>query len=160
MQSSDRRNRGARPLKQTSEWAAIASYSNKVRGVRRCHVGTSLAKQSLFKVYNQTLRKLGDNDFIVERKGVSARQGAGTLERVVKYDQEAFTKAWDYLAKSPSDGEDDQQKQKKSNLKKKNPALFYPWKRAKIRPFWGRTTSFGRSHMLGGAWRKKKTGSD
>ena len=56
-----------------------------------------MAKQSLFKVYNQTLRKLGDNDFIVERKGVSARQGAGTLERVVKYDQEAFTKAWDYL---------------------------------------------------------------
>ena len=29
------------------------------------------------------------------------------MERVVKYDQEAFTKAWDYLAKSPSDDEDD-----------------------------------------------------
>ncbi|CAN0061435.1 unnamed protein product, partial [Laminaria digitata] len=46
--------------------------------------------QSLFKVYNQTLRNLGDNDFSVEHTGVSARQRAGTLERVVKYDQEAF----------------------------------------------------------------------
>ena len=36
-----------------------------------------------------------------------ARQRAGTLERIVKYDQEAFTKAWDYLTKSPSDDEDD-----------------------------------------------------
>ena len=35
------------------------------------------------------------------------RSRAGTLERVVKYDQEAFSKAWDYLASSPSDGEDD-----------------------------------------------------
>ena len=53
--------------------------------------------QSLFKVYNQTLRKMGDNDFInsVDHTGVTARQKAGTLERVVKYDQEAFTKAWD-----------------------------------------------------------------
>ena len=40
-----------------------------------------------------SLRKLGDNDFSVEYTGVSARQRAGTLERVVKYDQEAFTKA-------------------------------------------------------------------
>ena len=63
--------------------------------------------QSLFKVYNQTLRQMGDNDFSVKRTGVTARQEAGTLERVVKYDQEAFTKAWDYLAKSPSDDEDD-----------------------------------------------------
>ena len=63
--------------------------------------------QSLFKVYDQTLRLMGDNDFKVEHTGVSRRQRAGTLERVVKYDQEAFTKAWDYLASSPSDGEDD-----------------------------------------------------
>ena len=41
--------------------------------------------QSL-KVYNQTLRKMGDNDFSVEHTGVTARQKAGTLERVVKYD--------------------------------------------------------------------------
>ena len=39
--------------------------------------------QSLFKVYNQTLRKLGDNDFSVEHTRVSARQRAGMLERVV-----------------------------------------------------------------------------
>ena len=52
--------------------------------------------QSLFKVYNQTLRKLGNNGFSVEHTGVRARQRAGTLERVVKYDtiyKEVFTKA-------------------------------------------------------------------
>ena len=40
--------------------------------------------QSLFKVYNRTLRKMGDNEFSVEHTGVTARQKAGTLERVVK----------------------------------------------------------------------------
>ena len=35
--------------------------------------------QSLFKVYNQTLRKMGDNDCSVEHTGVTARQKAGTL---------------------------------------------------------------------------------
>ncbi|CAM9188403.1 unnamed protein product, partial [Laminaria digitata] len=59
--------------------------------------------QSLFKVYNQTLRKLGDNDFRVEHTGVSARQRAGTLERVVKYDATAFSAAWDYLASSDNE---------------------------------------------------------
>ena len=63
--------------------------------------------QSLFKVYNQTLRKMGDNDFRVEHTGVSARQKAGTLERVVEYDKKAFAEAWDYMAKSDSEGEDD-----------------------------------------------------
>ena len=63
--------------------------------------------QSLFKVYNQTLRKMGDNDFSVEHTGVTARQKAGTLERVVKNDQEAFTKARDYLPAPTCDGEDD-----------------------------------------------------
>ena len=58
--------------------------------------------QSLFKVYNQTLRKLGDNDFSVEHSGVRVRQRAGTLERVVKYDVDAFKAAWDFL----SDAED------------------------------------------------------
>ncbi|CAN0047978.1 unnamed protein product, partial [Sphacelaria rigidula] len=53
--------------------------------------------QSLFKVYNQTLREMGDNDSSVEHSGVRVRQRAGTLERVVKYDKDAFTKAWDYL---------------------------------------------------------------
>ncbi|CAM9741400.1 unnamed protein product, partial [Sphacelaria rigidula] len=52
---------------------------------------------SLFKVYNQTLREMGDNDFSVEHSGVRVRQRAETLERVVKYDKDAFTKAWDYL---------------------------------------------------------------
>ena len=60
--------------------------------------------QSLFKVYNQTLRQMGDNDFSVEYTGVRVRQMAGTLERVVKYDAVAFQKAWDFLASS--DGED------------------------------------------------------
>ena len=36
--------------------------------------------QNLFKVYNQTLRKMGDNDFSVEHTGVTARQKAETLE--------------------------------------------------------------------------------
>ena len=63
--------------------------------------------QSLFKVYNQTVRKMGDNYFSVEHTGVTPRQKAGTLEMVVKYYQEAFTKEWDYLAAPTSDGEDD-----------------------------------------------------
>ena len=50
---------------------------------------------------------MGDNDFSVEHTGVTARQRAGTLERVVKYDQDAFSKVWDYLAVPTSDGEDD-----------------------------------------------------
>ena len=56
--------------------------------------------QSLFKVYNQALRQLGDNDFSVEHTEVRVRQMAGTLERVVKYDAVAFQKAWDFLASS------------------------------------------------------------
>ena len=56
--------------------------------------------QSLFMVYNQTLRQMGDNDFSVEHTGVGVRQMAGTLERVVKYDAVAFQKAWDFLASS------------------------------------------------------------
>ena len=52
--------------------------------------------QSLFKVYNQTLRKMGDNDFSVEHTGVRVRQMAGTLEWVVKYDAVAFQKAWTF----------------------------------------------------------------
>ena len=56
--------------------------------------------QSLYKVYNQTLRQMGDNDYSVEHTGVRVRQMAGTLERVVKYDAVAFQKAWDFLASS------------------------------------------------------------
>ena len=58
--------------------------------------------QSLFKVYNQTLRRFSDNDFSVEHSGVRVRQRAWTLERVVKYDVDAFKVAWDFL----SDAED------------------------------------------------------
>ena len=47
--------------------------------------------QSLFKLYNQTLRKLGDNDFRVEHTGVGKRQRDGTLKTVVVYDAEAFS---------------------------------------------------------------------
>ena len=73
------------------------------------HDGETLERvwQSLFKFDNQTLRKMGDNGFKVEHTGVKKRQRAGTLERVVKYYQEAFSKAWDHLASSPSGGEDD-----------------------------------------------------
>ena len=49
--------------------------------------------QSLFKVYNQTLRhQMGDNNFSVEHTGARVRQMARTLERVVKYDAVAFQK--------------------------------------------------------------------
>ena len=43
----------------------------------------------------------------MEHTGVTARQKAGAIERVVKNYQEAFTKAWDYLVAPTSDGEDD-----------------------------------------------------
>ena len=52
------------------------------------------------KVYNQTLGRMGDNNFSVEHTGVRVRQMAGTLERVVKYDAVAFQKAWDFLVSS------------------------------------------------------------
>ena len=81
--------------------------------------------QSLFKVYNQTLRKMGDNDFSVEHTGVRVWQMAGTLERVVKYDAVAFQKAWDFLASS--DDED-------------NYFFFVDFfssEREQIWPFWG-----------------------
>ena len=38
---------------------------------------------------------------------VSKRQRAGTLEKVVKYDKEAFDKAWAWMASSPSDDEEE-----------------------------------------------------
>ena len=49
---------------------------------------------------------VSDNDFSVEHTGVRKRQRAGTLERAVRYDKEAFDKAWAWLASSPSDSED------------------------------------------------------
>ena len=90
-------------------WRANASSVDELKSVFDLYEeydGDTLERvwQSLFKVYNQTLRKLGDNDFRVEHTGVKARQRAGTLERVVKYDAEAFNAAWDYLASSDSEG--------------------------------------------------------
>lgn len=58
---------------------------------------------SIFKVYNQTLRKMGDNDLSVEYSGVKKRQRAGSLERVVKCGKEVFHKAWAWMASNPSD---------------------------------------------------------
>ena len=46
--------------------------------------GSICVWQSLFKVHNQTLRKVGDNHFRAEHAKVKARQRAGTLERVGK----------------------------------------------------------------------------
>lgn len=68
--------------------------------------GLEFLAESLLKVYNHTLRKLGDIDFSVERNDVRKRQREGTLERTVRYDMEAFDKAWDWLSSSPSDEED------------------------------------------------------
>ena len=50
---------------------------------------------------------MDNNDFSVAHTGVRKRQKAGTLARVVKYDKEAYERAWEFLASSSSDGEDD-----------------------------------------------------
>ena len=86
--------------------------------------------QSLFKIYNQTLRKMGDDDFSVEHTGVRVRKMAGTLERVVKYDAVAFQKAWDFLASS-----DDEDNYFFFFFFSSN---YFPRKGSKIWPFWGR----------------------
>ena len=91
--------------------------------------------QSLFKVYNQTLRQMGDNDFSVEHTGVKVRQMAGTLERVVKYDAVAFQKAWDFLASS-----DDEDNYLFNYLFTRYlfSSNYFPRKGSKIWPFGGR----------------------
>ena len=60
--------------------------------------------QRLFKVYNQALREIGDDNSSVEHTGVKKRQREVTLERVVKYDREALEMAYAWLASSTSDG--------------------------------------------------------
>ena len=80
------------------------------------------------------------------------RQRAGTLERVVKYEQEAFSKAWDYLASSPSDGEDDEVFFFFFSFS----SLFSPPKRGKIRPFLGRLIFFRPFMHAGGCMEKKE----
>ena len=51
---------------------------------------------------------VGVNEHRVEHNEVRAMQRAGTLERVVRNDGEAFEKCWDYLASSSGDSEDEQ----------------------------------------------------
>ena len=63
--------------------------------------------QGVLEVYNQTFCDVGDNDFAVEHAGARKRQREGTLEKVVKYDKEAFERAYAWMASSPSDDEDD-----------------------------------------------------
>ena len=83
-----------------------ARRSSRQQRLRRCSRASTRSTtdtlervwQSLVKVYNQTLRTSGDNDFSVEHSGVRVRQRAGTLERVVKYDVDAFKAAWDFLS--------------------------------------------------------------
>ena len=70
---------------------------------------------------------MGDNDFSVEHTGVRARQKAGTLERVVKYDQAA----WDFLAASPSDDDF-------FFFFSQHFFTLLAWERGELRPFLGR----------------------
>ena len=77
-----------------------SSYCRECAGQKTPILADILIFFFLFKVDNQTLRKLGDNDFRVEHTGVGKRQRDGTLETVVKGDAEAFSAAWDYLADS------------------------------------------------------------
>ena len=89
---------------------------------------------------------MGDIDFRVEHTGVSARQRAGTLERVVKYEPEAFSAAWDYLASSGSE----------TSFLFFFPGVFFPWIRGEIRPFFGRLFFFRPLAHLAGCAKKKK----
>ena len=104
--------------------------------------------QSLFKVYNQTLRKMGDNDFSVEHTGVGVRQMAGTLERVVKYDAVAFQKAWNFLASS-----DDEDNYFFIYLFFRR--IIFPGKGAKYGLFGGDCFFYSRWPMQGNELRKK-----
>ena len=71
----------------------------------------------------------------MEHSGVKARQKAGTLERVVKYDAEALSAAWDHLASGDNDG-----------------YFFFfssvPLNKGRTTPFWGADRyCFGRWRM-------------
>ena len=101
----------------------------------------------LFKVYNQTLRQMGDNDFSVEHTGVRVRQMAGTLERVGKYDPVAFQKAWDFLASSYDED---------NYLFIYFRRIIFPGKGAKYGLFWDDCFFCSRCPMQGNELRKKK----
>ena len=97
--------------------------------------------QSLFKVYKQTLRQMGDNDFSVEHTGVRVRQMVGT-------DAVAFQKAWDFLAFS--DDEDNY-----FYLFIYFSSNYFPRKGSKIWPFGGDCFFCSRWPMQGNELRKK-----
>ena len=61
--------------------------------------------EDVFEVYNHTFYNVGDNDFAVENTRVRKRQREGTLEKVMKYDKEAFERTYAWMASSPSDDE-------------------------------------------------------
>lgn len=59
------------------------------------------------RVYNQTLRKIDDNDFSVDHTGVRKPYRQETLERRIKYKKVASENTYACMTSSPSDGEDD-----------------------------------------------------
>ena len=65
------------------------------------------SKVGIFWEYFGNFSRFFSRMKVFSTTGLSTRQRAGTLERVIKYDQEALSKAWDYLAKSPSDDEEE-----------------------------------------------------
>ena len=66
-----------------------SSYCRECAGQKTPILADILIFFFLFKVDNQTLRKLGDNDFRVEHTGVGKRQRDGTLKR------------WQYMTRKP-----------------------------------------------------------
>ena len=105
--------------------------------------------QCLFKVYNHS-DKLVHNDLGVEHTGVTVLQRARALERDVKYVEEAFDKAQEYLfiASGSTNGE---------NVFFIS-AFFCPAFKVKIRPFSGRLIFFEPfAHLLHIVNVKKKT---
>ena len=73
-----------------------------VRLLKRCSYGDAHGKNRVIAIDNFWVEISFFFASIPGYRCVRAR----TLEGVVKYDQKAFTKAWDYLASSSSDDED------------------------------------------------------
>lgn len=95
--------------------------------VQRMHTSsTAESRKNISKLYGRVRGNVSGKDFdnaasrlttkdstmqatspLVEHTRVAGRQRAGTWGRMVKPDDEAVTTAWDYLAPSSSDGEDE-----------------------------------------------------
>ena len=60
-----------------------------------------------FRRLQPNILQCGRQRLAVEHTGVRKRQREGTLEKVAKYDKEAFERAYAWMAPSPSDEEDD-----------------------------------------------------